>query len=206
MQLLKFRPLLPLLRMIFWRSPKFLPAILAPFEDPRVGAVGTNKRALRMEQGFTAAAFWNMLGAAYLERQNFDVRATNTIDGGVFVISGRTSAHRTSILQSPEFLKGYLNERFFFGLFGPLNCNDDNFITRYETRHGWKIKIQHCPEGLMETIGHVPQVSFSVSSLEPYNLAKQFSQLIHRPYRLAPTALMCICRLPHQLCQFCPLL
>jgi hypothetical protein len=143
---------------VFWRSPKFLPAILAPFEDPRVGAVGTNKRALRTEQGFTAAAFWSMLGAAYLKRQNFDVRVTNTIDGGVFVNSGRTSAHRTSILQSPEFLKGYLNERFFFGLFGPLNCDDDNYITRYEIRYGWKIKIQHCPEGLMETpLGTCPK-------------------------------------------------
>ncbi|RAO73394.1 uncharacterized protein BHQ10_009406 [Talaromyces amestolkiae] len=143
---------------VFWRSPKFLSTILAPFEDPKVGAVGTNKRARRTEKGFTAAAFWNMLGAAYLERQNFDVRATNALDGGVFVNSGRTSAHRTSILQSPEFLKGYLNERFFFSLFGPLNCDDDNYITRYEVRHGWDIKIQHCADGLMETsLGTYPK-------------------------------------------------
>jgi hypothetical protein len=143
---------------VFWRSPKFLSTILAPFEDPKVGAVGTNKRALRTEQGITAVAFWNVLGAIYLERQNFDVRATNALDGGVFVNSGRTSAHRTSILQSPGFLEGYLNERFFFGLFGPLNCDDDNYITRYEVRHGWKIKIQHCPDGLMETpLGTYPK-------------------------------------------------
>jgi hypothetical protein len=136
---------------VLWRSAKFLPTILAPFEDPKVGAVGTNKRALRTKNGFTTEAFWNMLGALYLERQNFDVRATNALDGGVFVNSGRTSAHRTSILQSPDFLDGYLNERFFFGMFGPLNCDDDNYITRYEVRHGWNIKIQHCPNGLMET-------------------------------------------------------
>lgn len=143
---------------VFWRSPNFLSTILAPFEDPKVGAVGTNKRALRTEKGFTSAGFWNMLGAVYLERQNFDVRATNALDGGVFVNSGRTSAHRTSILQSPEFLKGYLNERFFFGLFGPLNCDDDNYITRYEVRHGWDIKIQHCADGLMETsLGTYPK-------------------------------------------------
>lgn len=143
---------------VFWRSRKFLPTILAPFEDPKVGAVGTNKRAIHIENGFTTAAFWNMLGAAYLERQNFDVRATNALDGGVFVNSGRTSAHRTSILQCPVFLKGYLNERFFFGLFGPLNCDDDNYITRYEVRHGWKIKIQHCPDAMMETpLGTYPK-------------------------------------------------
>uniref|UniRef100_A0A093VSB1 Hyaluronan synthase 1 n=2 Tax=Talaromyces marneffei TaxID=37727 RepID=A0A093VSB1_TALMA len=143
---------------VFWRSPRFLSTILAPFEDPRVGAVGTNKRAIRAEKGFTTAAFWNMLGAIYLERQDFDVRATNALDGGVFVNSGRTSAHRTSILQSPNFLEGYLNERFFFGLFGPLNCDDDNYITRYEVRYGWNIKIQHCPHGLMETpLGTYPK-------------------------------------------------
>lgn len=146
---------------VFWRSPEFLPTILAPFEDPEVGAVGTNKRALRTKHGFNAAAFWNMLGAVYLERQNFDVRATNALDGGVFVNSGRTSAHRTSILQSPDFLRGYLNERFFFGLFGPLNCDDDNYITRYEARHGWQIKIQHGTDGLIETpLGTYPKFLF----------------------------------------------
>lgn len=143
---------------VFWRSPNFLPTILAPFENENVGAVGTNKRAIRNKKGFTAAAFWNMLGAIYLERQNFDVRATNALDGGVFVLSGRTSAHRTSILKSEEFVTGYLNERFFFGSFGPLNCDDDNFITRYEVRQGWDIKIQHCADGLMETpLGEYPK-------------------------------------------------
>lgn len=143
---------------VFWRSPNFLPAALAAFEDPKVGAVGTNKRAIRTEHGFTAASFWNMLGALYLERQNFDVRATNAIDGGLFVNSGRTYAHRTRILQSEQFLTDFLNDRFFFNLFGPLNCDDDNFITRFEFKHGWDIKIQHCEDTLVETpLGTYPR-------------------------------------------------
>jgi cellulose synthase/poly-beta-1,6-N-acetylglucosamine synthase-like glycosyltransferase len=111
---------------VFWPTERFLPTILAPFEDPKVGIVGTNKRVRRTDTGFNIRSFWNMLGALYLERHNFEIRATNAIDNGVFVVSGRTSAHRSEILKDPEFIAGFTNERFFFGLFGTLNADDDN--------------------------------------------------------------------------------
>jgi cellulose synthase/poly-beta-1,6-N-acetylglucosamine synthase-like glycosyltransferase len=143
---------------VFWRSNGFLKQVLAPFEDPKVGAVGTNKRVRRTDKGFNMRSFWNMIGAIYLERHNFEIRATNAVDGGVFVISGRTSAHRTIILQNPEFLPGFTNETFFFGMFGPLNADDDNYITRFEVRRGWKIKVQYCEESLIETtLGTYPK-------------------------------------------------
>ncbi|EED14619.1 efflux pump antibiotic resistance protein, putative [Talaromyces stipitatus ATCC 10500] len=120
----------------------FLPTVLAPFENPKVGAVETSKRALRIEKDFTTAAFWKMLGVMYLERQDFDVRAKKALDGGLFVNSGWTSAHRTSILQSPGFLNGYLNELLFFRLFGPLKCEDDNYIRRtFVDRNRAKAKV-----------------------------------------------------------------
>lgn len=143
---------------VFWPSPRFFPTVLAPFEDPGVGAVGMNKRVRRTDQGFNIRSFWNMIGAIYLERHNFEIRATNAIDGGVFVISGRTSLHRTMILQDPEFLEGFTNEKFFFGLFGPLNPDDDNKITRFEVLKGWKIKIQYGPDAVIETtLGTYPK-------------------------------------------------
>ena len=143
---------------VFWPSERFLPTLLAPFEDPKVGIVGTNKRVRRTDAGFNIRSFWNMLGAIYLERHNFEIRATNAIDGGVFVISGRTSAHRSEILKDPEFIAGFTNERFFFNEFGPLNTDDDNFITRWNVRHGWKIKIQYCRDALIETtLGTYPK-------------------------------------------------
>ncbi|OQO01481.1 hypothetical protein B0A48_13036 [Cryoendolithus antarcticus] len=99
-----------------------------------------------------------MLGAIYLERHNFEIRSTNAVDGGVFVISGGTSLHRTKILQDPEFLKGFTDERFFFGLCGPLGPDDDNFITRFEVTRGWKIKIQCSPASRIETtLGTYPK-------------------------------------------------
>ncbi len=92
-----------------------------------------------------------MLGATYLCRHNFEIRATNSVDGGVFVVSGRTCAMRTQILKHPEFLPGYTNEKFFFATFGPLSPDDDNYNTRFAVRHGWKIKIQYTDDALMET-------------------------------------------------------
>lgn len=143
---------------VFWPSARFLPTMLAPFEDPRVGIVGTNKRVRRTDTGFNIKSFWNMLGALYLERHNFEIRATNAMDGGVFVVSGRTSAHRSQILTDPQFIQGFTNERFFFDQFGPLNADDDNFITRWNVRHGYKIKIQYCRDACIETtLGTYPK-------------------------------------------------
>ncbi|KAK4135951.1 glycosyltransferase family 2 protein [Trichocladium antarcticum] len=135
----------------FW-GPHYLETVLRPFEDPAVGLVGTNKRSRRVDGLGLWARVWNMLGATYLMRHNFEIRATNTIDGGVFVVSARTCAMRTAILRHPEFLPGYTRETFFFGLFGPLNPDDDNYNTRFAVRHDWKIKIQYTQDALMETV------------------------------------------------------
>ncbi|KAK4152675.1 glycosyltransferase [Chaetomidium leptoderma] len=135
---------------VFW-GPRYLETLLRAFEDPAVGLVGTNKRVVR-DQGLNLwGRTWNMLGATYLYRHNFEIRATNAIDGGVFVVSGRTCAIRAQILRHPEFLRGYTNEKFFFGMLGPLNPDDDNYNTRFVVRHGWKVKIQYTEDSVMKT-------------------------------------------------------
>ncbi|KAF6234803.1 hypothetical protein HO173_007023 [Letharia columbiana] len=145
---------------VFWPR-NFLPSILAPFEDPNVGCVGTSKRVRRTVSNFSLAGFWNFLGCLYLERHNFEIAATNAIDGGVFVISGRTSAHRTEILQPQLFRNGFLNDYILFGLIGPLNADDDNFITRWMVNHGWKLKIQYSEDACIETtLGEYPKYLF----------------------------------------------
>ncbi|AEO69811.1 glycosyltransferase family 2 protein, partial [Thermothielavioides terrestris NRRL 8126] len=147
---------------VFW-GPRFLQSVLYAFEDSGVGLVGTNKQ-VRCPDGLGLwVRIWNMLGATYLCRHNFEIRATNTVDRGVFVVSGRTCAIRTEILRHPEFLPGYTNEKFFFGLFGPLNADDDNYVTRFVVRHGWHIKIQYTDDATMETIlgvEHPPATKF----------------------------------------------
>ena len=142
---------------VFW--PKtFLKHILAPFEKRSVGIVGTRKRVRRVSTGINCASFWNFLGCLYLERHNFEVAASNHLDGGVFVVSGRTAAYRTNILKDPKFIHEFQTDYTFIGLSGPLNADDDNFITRWMINHGWQIKIQHCEEATIETtLGTYPR-------------------------------------------------
>lgn len=142
---------------VFWPA-RILASMLAPFESRSVGAVGTKKRVRRSTTDICFAGFWNFLGCLYLERHNFELAATNCLDGGVFVISGRTAAYRTGILRNSQFINGFLSEYTFFGLFGPLNADDDNFITRWCVNHGWQIKFQYSDECTIETtLGEYPR-------------------------------------------------
>lgn len=118
-----------------------LPWLLAPFdEDERIGAVGPSQRVKRLEQGNVDELIWNFLGAAYIERRNFEISATHHIDGGTSCMSGRTCAFRSKILQDGEFLNGFKNERWGNYI---LNADDDNFITRWLVTNGWKTWIQY---------------------------------------------------------------
>ncbi|KAI1167969.1 nucleotide-diphospho-sugar transferase [Nemania serpens] len=138
-------------------KPLFLESTVSAFEDPSVGLCGTKKTVRRQVPkadslwGWYRESFWNVMGALYLTRHNFEIRATNAADGGVFVVSGRALLVRASIVKDEKFLSGYLNEKFFFGLFGPLKPDDDNFLTRWATNCGWRIKIQDTDEATIET-------------------------------------------------------
>ncbi|KAH8743072.1 hypothetical protein F5882DRAFT_236383, partial [Hyaloscypha sp. PMI_1271] len=69
----------------------------------------------------------NIIRALYLEYYNFEIRATNTIDRGVFIVSGRALVILTKILEN-NFYKAFINKYFFFSLFGLLNPDNNNFI------------------------------------------------------------------------------
>lgn len=84
-----------------------------------------------------------------MERHNFECTATYNIDGGVFVISGRTALARTSIIQSAEYKHGYQNE--YFNGIGPMKVDDDNFTTRYMVNKGFKTVFHNHPDATMTT-------------------------------------------------------
>lgn len=113
-----------------------MPWILAPFEDEKMGGVGTSQRLIRPEN----SSVWSFLGALYLERRNFDCSACLRIDGGLPCLSGRTAAYRTHILQDEAFTFGFTNETWRTY---QLNADDDNFMTRWMFAHGWKIAMQY---------------------------------------------------------------
>ncbi|KAI9753965.1 MAG: hypothetical protein M4579_004925 [Chaenotheca gracillima] len=119
--------------------------ILAPFERPNVGGVGTCQRLRRTER----SNIWDFLGSLYLERRNFEISATTHLDGGISCLSGRTVAYRTHILQDPSFTFGFTHEYWIRRY--QLNADDDNFITRWMVSHGWKTHVQYCPQAELRT-------------------------------------------------------
>ncbi|KAI1353373.1 glycosyltransferase family 2 protein [Xylaria sp. FL0043] len=132
---------------VTWPST-LLPWILAPFEDPEMGGVGTCQRVRREPDACWSTQIWNWLGAAYIERRNFEISATHNIDGGTSCMSGRTGAYRSEILSSHDFLEGFQTERWRNYV---LNADDDNFVTRWLVNHQWKTWIQYEPECEIET-------------------------------------------------------
>ena len=131
-----------------WWPSTLLPWILAPFEDPKIGGVGTCQRVRRERNGSWSDNIWNWLGAAYIERRNFEISATHNMDGGTSCMSGRTGAYRSEILSSGDFLDGFQRERW--GKF-ILNADDDNFVTRWLVNNQWKTWIQYEKECEIET-------------------------------------------------------
>ncbi|KAI5865729.1 glycosyltransferase family 2 protein [Durotheca rogersii] len=132
---------------VTWPST-LIPWILAPFEDPKIGGVGTCQRVRRERNGSWSTCIFNWLGAAYIERRNFEISATHNIDGGTSCMSGRTGAYRSEILSSHDFLEGFKTERWRDFI---LNADDDNFVTRWLVSHQWKTWVQYERECEIET-------------------------------------------------------
>ena len=128
--------------------PTLLPRVLAPFEDPMIGGVGTCQRVRREPRGSISTQIFNWLGAAYIERRNFEISATHNVDGGTSCMSGRTGAYRSEILSSHDFLEGFKTERWREYI---LNADDDNFVTRWLVSRQWKTWIQYERECEIET-------------------------------------------------------
>lgn len=132
---------------VTWQKT-MLPWLLAPFEDDDMGGVGTCQKVRRITDGPWQERIWNWLGAAYIERRNFEISATHNIDGGTSCMSGRTGAYRTKILSSFEFLEGFKHERWWQYR---MNADDDNFVTRFLVSKQQKTWIQYEPECEVET-------------------------------------------------------
>ncbi|KAI9651278.1 hypothetical protein NHQ30_001316 [Ciborinia camelliae] len=129
--------------------PTFLQSALSEFEDGNVGIVGTCKRVDRDVGYGVSDSLRNLFACIYLERHNYELTATYNLDGGVWIISGRTQLVRTDIVQSLEYRQQFLSE-YFLGA-GPIQGDVDNFITRYMANHGWKTVFHHNPEAMIYT-------------------------------------------------------
>ncbi|TEA22049.1 hypothetical protein C8034_v006284 [Colletotrichum sidae] len=140
---------------VFWPSRRFLASAIAPFESDRVGVVAPFKRVRRSTPAgeWSVASVLNLVGCCYLQRHNWELRASNALDGGVFVVSGRTAVYRTRFLRSGGLMDRYTREMFFFGMLGGrcLLPDDDNFLTRAAYRLGWDVRWQETDDAAVET-------------------------------------------------------
>lgn len=165
---------------VFW-GPGYLKSALAPFEDPCIGAVGTNKRVRRAHFEFAWANFLNFIACNYLERHNFECTASCQVDQGVFVLPGRTVLYRSSILKHPDFLDAYLHETWFYGLVGGkgFNVDDDNCLSRFIVGTAkYKVWFQNSEDSCMRTtLG------------EPGKFFKQMDRWIRTTWRSNSTSL-----------------
>ncbi|RDW93668.1 uncharacterized protein DSM5745_00990 [Aspergillus mulundensis] len=137
---------------VSWPSAKFLPSLLAPFEDQDIGLVGVRKDVCRKETDSALRSMWNFFGALYLERHNFDIRAATTLSGGLFVsgIASQTSAFQSSINTDLKFQEAYKKNSFVRMMLRPFNTEED-FITRWIVNHGYKLSFQYTKEATIET-------------------------------------------------------
>ncbi|CEI69311.1 hypothetical protein FVEN_g3944 [Fusarium venenatum] len=145
---------------VFWPAD-FIPSVIAPFDDTHVGVVATKKRVRRTTPGqWSWPSIVNFIACNYLERHNWELRTSNSIDGGVFVTSGRTAAYRTDFLNNADLLERFCQEKFFFGLLGGdgLGPDDDNFLTREAMKKHWLIVFQDTEEATIQTtLGEWPK-------------------------------------------------
>ncbi|KAF2665584.1 hypothetical protein BT63DRAFT_442957 [Microthyrium microscopicum] len=144
-------------------GPQFLEEVVAPFEMDNIGGVGTKKRVVRINAGFCWRDFVNFLGVIYLERRNFDMVGTTSIDGGLSTLSGRAAAYRTSILASADLQHAFLNETTFNPATGKseiVSVGDDKWLTRWMYQQGWDIRIQYSDAGMIYTTVGDPKKFF----------------------------------------------
>jgi cellulose synthase/poly-beta-1,6-N-acetylglucosamine synthase-like glycosyltransferase len=155
---------------VLW-PPTLLLQALAPFEDSAVGHVGVPIRVHRDPGNSKMASFWNYIVCMYFEQTNIDSTATYNIDGGVLNIVGYTNLIRTSIVQDIRFgdtpQGAYNADRFKIPLLSYLlnkvgiisnelytrtmDVDDDNYITRFVFRSGYKTVFHNTPLAAVET-------------------------------------------------------
>jgi cellulose synthase/poly-beta-1,6-N-acetylglucosamine synthase-like glycosyltransferase len=87
--------------------PGLLPAIEAPFQDPRVGGVGTRQNVYRPE-----TSLWRRVADWMIDIRYLDYVPSQARSGAVACLSGRTAAYRRSAVMP---ILGHMEHEFFLG-------------------------------------------------------------------------------------------
>jgi cellulose synthase/poly-beta-1,6-N-acetylglucosamine synthase-like glycosyltransferase len=124
----------------------FLDWMLAPFDDDKMGGVGSRQEMTAVE-GYPT--FWEVIADFRLTMRMIETSATTFVDGGMSCLSGRTAVYRREILLDPEFEEAFVNEKWQ-GKYS-LHSGDDKFITRWIVAKNWNMRMQNHKEASLQT-------------------------------------------------------
>ena len=112
--------------------PGLLAAIEAPFEDPKVGGVGTRQNVYRPE-----TSVWRRLANWMIDIRYLDYVPSQARAGAVACLSGRTAAYRRSAVIG---VLGHMEHEFFLGRM--CISGDDGRLTWLMLAAGYKTVYQ----------------------------------------------------------------
>ncbi|MCJ1265325.1 hypothetical protein MMC22_005201 [Lobaria immixta] len=119
-----------------WR-PEVLQHLAYGFGDPAVGGITTAAQVVPQGARFT---IWESFGALNTIRRNtLHSYLAYFGNGNVLNLAGRTSGFRTPIIQQERFYHAFQND-LWRGKY-ILRTGDDNFLTSWILRHGWKTQF-----------------------------------------------------------------
>jgi cellulose synthase/poly-beta-1,6-N-acetylglucosamine synthase-like glycosyltransferase len=124
----------------------FLEWCLAPFDDDKMGGVGS-KQIMTPVDG--SPTFWEVIADFRLTMRMIECSASTFVDGGMSCLSGRTAIYRREILADPNFQTEFVNETWW-GKYA-LHSGDDKFITRWLVKNGWNMYLQNHKEACLQT-------------------------------------------------------
>lgn len=131
---------------VTWGS-RTLEYIAFAFANPDVGGVNTIQEVHPNGLHFTT---WETFGALNLVRRNIlHSFLAYFRDGDVLNLSGRTAAYRTEVLQREELYLALMNE-YWRGRYR-ITTGDDNFLTSWVVRRGWKTRLLNQKEAIITT-------------------------------------------------------
>ena len=131
---------------VMWGS-RTLKYIASAFGDPDVGGVNTMQEVHPNGIEFTT---WETFGALNLVRRNIlHSFLAYFRDGHVLNLSGRTAGYRKEVLQREDFYFALMNE-YWRGR-SRITTGDDNFLTSWVVRRGWKTRFLNKREAMIAT-------------------------------------------------------
>lgn len=123
-------------------GPHMLQHLAIAFEDPAVGGVTPMAQVVPRGRHLTT---WESCGALNVVRRNIlHSSLAYFMDGEVLNLAGRTSGYRTSLFQQENFYQAFQQD-YWRGRY-LLRTGDDNFLTSWVMRRGWKTQFMNHKE------------------------------------------------------------